>query len=503
MAKLIMEYLEDTARRYPEKIAYRDTKRSLTFSETRAEALHVAGALIGRDLFKKPVAVYLDKSVECLPAIFGVSYSGNFYTVLDTHMPKLRIQRILHTLEPAVILTDREHREAVESLWADAEILCYEDVQAMSCEETAVLHVMERVLPTDVLYVLFTSGSTGTPKGVVTPHKAVVDYIDAAADTYHFTAEDILGNEAPLYFVLSLFDTFMPIKTGCTTCLIPRMYFSFPALLMKYLEEQKTTFIYWVPSELVILANLKALKIADLSTIRMVMFGGEAMPIRQLKMWQEALPGVAFVNNYGSTETTEGAFYYTVDREFPENARLPLGRPVRNYDFLVLDARNRNVCGQGSGELCIRSNSLAYGYYRNQEQTDQVFTQNPLNPYYEEKIYHTGDLVQFNEFGELEFIGRKDFQIKYMGQRIELGEIEANVSAVDGIEENCCVYNELKKRILLFYTGKPDEASLMDALKKALPVYMLPGRCIHLDAMPHNLNGKIDRAELKTRSESL
>ncbi len=505
MAKLVMEYLEETVKKYPDKAAYVDKDRTLTFSETRQEAFHIAGELVRRQLFKKPVAVYLDKSVECIPAMLGAAYSGNFYTILDTQMPETRIRHILGVLEPAIILTDRAHKDAVLSFNGGVSVLVYEDMQEADYEEEEILAVMNKILPTDVLYVLFTSGSTGTAKGVVTPHRAVVDYVDAATDAFHFTDKDVMGNEAPLYFVMSLLDVYSTLRNGSTTCMIPRLYFSFPALLMRFLEEKKVTVLYWVPSELVVLANLKALKLSDLSKIRMVMFGGEIMPIKQLNMWREALPQATFINQYGPTETTDGGSYFFIDREFPENARLPIGHPFRNYDFIVLDENNRRITdGEGgTGELCVRSNSLTYGYYRNQELTDRVFTQNPLNSCYEEKIYHTGDLVQYNDRGELIFVGRKDFQIKHMGQRIELGDIEANVSAIKGVEENCCVYNEVKKRIILFYTGKAEEAFVNEELNKRLPAYMIPGRRVHLDSMPHNLNGKIDRAELKKRGAEL
>ncbi|MGI6055855.1 MAG: amino acid adenylation domain-containing protein [Bilifractor sp.] len=505
MAKLVMEYLEETVKKYPDKAAYIDKDRTLTFSETRQEALHIAGSLVRRQLFKMPVAVYLEKSVECIPAMLGIAYSGNFYTILDTQMPETRIRHILSVLEPAVILTDRTHKDAVDAISGDASVLIYEDAQESAFNEEEILSVMNRILPTDVLYVLFTSGSTGTAKGVVTPHRAVVDYVDAATDVFHFTDKDVMGNEAPLYFVMSLLDVYSTLRNGSTTCIIPRLYFSFPALLMRFLAEQKVTVLYWVPSELVVLANLKALKLSDLSSVRMVMFGGEIMPIKQLNMWREALPQAVFINQYGPTETTDGGSYFFIDREFPENAKLPIGKPFRNYDFMVLDENGRRVTRSedGAGELCVRSNSLTYGYYRNPELTDRVFTQNPLNSCYEEKIYHTGDLVQYNERGELIFIGRKDFQIKYMGQRIELGDIEANVSAVKGVEENCCVYNEVRKRIVLFYTGQAEESFLSEELKKMLPAYMIPGRRVRLDSMPHNLNGKIDRAELKKRAADL
>ena len=149
------------------------------------------------------------------------------------------------------------------------------------------------------------------------------------------------------------------------------------------------------------------------------------------------------------------------------------------------------------GELCVRGAFLAYGYYKNPEKTAEVFVQNPLNDAYPEIIYRTGDLVKYNEYGELIYICRKDFQIKHMGHRIELGEIETAVSSLPEIHANVCLYDDKKNRIVLFYTGNIEEKSLGEQLHKLLPEYMLPNKRCHLKIMPLNLNGKIDRQELK------
>ncbi len=500
MARVITDYLEQTAALYPDKPAYIDPDRTLTFARTRQEAMHVAQGLIGKGIFRRPAAVYLDKSVSCIAAMFGVAYSGNYYTVLDTSMPAQRIDRILSVLEPAVILTDEAHAEDAAAFAGSVEICTYEDLMQTVIDEARIRAVTKAILPTDILYVLFTSGSTGNPKGVITPHQAVTNYIDALEPAYHLTAEDSFVNQAPLYFVLSIVEIYSVICYGCTMHMVPKIYYSFPAMIMNYIAEHQISILYWVPSALTMIANTNAFEVADISgCVRLVAFGGEVMPIRQLRQWREALPDTVFINAYGPTETTDGCTYYVIDREFEDNERLPIGIPFANIGVLILDEENREVTEAGGiGELCVFGPSVTYGYYREPEKTAEVFVRNPLNPFYDQKIYHTGDLVQLNGRGEMEFVGRRDFQIKHMGHRIELGEIEANVSAIPGVEENACLYDNVKQRIVLYYTGAEDPKDLKKRLEGMVPEYMMPQKRIRLDVMPHNLHGKIDRAKLKT-----
>ena len=499
MERIVTDYLEKTAQQYGDKTAFVDPEETLTFREVRDEARSIGQSLISRGLFRKPVAVYVEKSAACILAMLGVAYSGNFYTVIDTHMPAARMQKIFSTLEPAVILCRREDVDEVREIWPDAEPVCLEEARKTAVNEDDLKHAAARLVSTDLLYVLFTSGSTGVPKGVVTAHGHVCAYLDAVTKAYDLGESERFLNQAPFYFVLSIVEIYTTIRNGSTLYIAPKEYFSFPLKLMQYIEEKQITILYWVPSALILLANLGALKAADISCVKKVIFGGEVMPIKQLRSWQEALPEAMFVNAYGPTETTDGTTYYIVDREFEETDTLPIGIPFENIGIVVLDEEDRAVEGEGMGELCAYGPSITYGYYKDPEKTAGVFTQNPANTAYGQTIYHTGDLVRYNAFGELEYAGRRDFQIKHHGQRIELGEIEACISSIEGVEENCCLYDSAKSRIVLFYTGQIGERELREKAEKLLPAYMLPNRRYRLEAMPHNLNGKIDRAGLREK----
>ena len=499
--RVITDYLEQAAEKFPDKIAYTDETRAVSFSEIRDEAYKVARGLIDRKWMRRPVAVWLDKSVSCIISMLGIAYSGNFYTVIDTTMPESRIQKIFSVLQPAAVLTGREYAERAEAISGSAEVLVYEDLQALTASPEMIRAATARLLSTDVLYVLFTSGSTGVPKGVVTSHRALTEYVEAVSDAYRLDENTIFGNQAPLYFVLSVVEVFTPLRNGSTMHIIPKSHFSFPAMLLKFIEEKKINTLYWVPSALVLLANLRAFHAADISCVKKIIFGGEVMPVKQLNMWRRAYPEITFINAYGPTETTDGTTYYVVDREFEDNETLPIGIPFANIGILILDEDGNQVTAGGMGELCVYGPSIAYGYYGDAERTAAVFTQNPLNRCYPEIIYHTGDLVRYNTHGELEFAGRKDLQIKHHGHRIELGEIEANAASIEEIRENCCLYDSARSRIVMYYTGEIEDSVLLERLKTMLPEYMLPNRRIRLTEMPHNLHGKIDRAELRRRLE--
>lgn len=221
------------------------------------------------------------------------------------------------------------------------------------------------------------------------------------------------------------------------------------------------------------------------------------MPNKQLNTWRKFLPDVTYANLYGPTEITDACTYYIVDREFPDDEPLPIGIPMANTDILVLNEKDELVTGDEVGELCVRGTSLSMGYYRNPEKTKEAFVQNPLNPFVPEIIYRTGDLVKYNEYGEIIYLSRKDFQIKHMGHRIELGEIETAVSSLEEISLCCCLYDEKHQRIELFIEAELDKAYINERLSRMIPEYMLPNKVITLEEMPINANGKIDRVKLK------
>jgi acyl-CoA synthetase (AMP-forming)/AMP-acid ligase II len=191
--------------------------------------------------------------------------------------------------------------------------------------------------------------------------------------------------------------------------------------------------------------------------------------------------------------------YYEVNRNFELDEMIPIGRPFRNTQILLLDENNKIPKQGEAGEICIRGTSLTLGYYKNFEKTNEVFVQNPLNDSYPELIYRTGDLGKYNDRGELMFVSRKDNQIKHMGHRIELGEIEIVANQIDAMKSACAIFDHEKKKIILYYVGDLSTAQVATYLKEKLPRYMIPNVIEVLDEMPLTSNGKINRVYLKEK----
>ncbi len=491
-------WLDESAEKWPDKAAFADEEKTVTFRELQSQAKALAAKMIEKGLFKKPVVVYMEKGVDVLVSFMGAAYSCNFYSPIDVDMPASRINKILEVLQPALVITTAALKETFEGYEYGGDFLLFEEAcHAGSCDEK-IETARRRGIDTDLLYVLFTSGSTGVPKGVTITHRSVIDYIDWVTETFNITESDRFGNQAPFYFDNSILDIYSTIKTGATTYIIPKNLFAQPVLLLEYLREKEINTIFWVPSALIVVAKLKAFRNVDISkSLKRVLFCGEVMPNKQLNVWRKFLPDVLYANLYGPTEITDACTYYIVDREFADDEPLPIGIPMANTDILVLNEKNEPVAGDEIGELCVRGTSLSMGYYNNPEKTREAFVQNPLNPFVPEVIYRTGDLVKYNEYGEIIYLSRKDFQIKHMGHRIELGEIETAVSSLEEISLCCCLYDEKKQKIVLFLEGELEKSYVNGRISNLVPEYMLPNKVISLEKMPINANGKIDRVKLK------
>ncbi len=494
----VLDYLEITAEKNPNKAAFVDERETYTYSQLKLFGQAI-GTVIGREaVFGKPIVVFLEKSVRTIASFMGILYSGNFYCPIDVDMPMERVKSILNVLESPYIITDEEHKDVISPFVTCERLLLFDEIIDEKVNEPLLANVREQVIDMDPMYVLFTSGSTGVPKGVVITHQSVIEYTEWVTKTFSITEMDSFGNQAPFYFDNSILDIYCGLKNGATVYIIPKICFGFPIKLLEYLNEKEITTIFFVPSALCTVAKLKALTKIELKTVKKVLFCGEVMPNKYLNIWRKYLPNALYANLYGPTEITDVCTYYIVDREFADDESLPIGKTCQNTGMVILNEKDERAELDEIGELCIRGRSLALGYYKNFEKSSEVFVQNPLNKEYRELIYRTGDLVKVNEFGEIIYMGRKDFQIKHMGHRIELGEIETAAANIVEIETCACIYDDIKSKIVFIYVGtQADTKDIKEELGKKIPEYMIPNVIIYLDMLPYNANGKIDRKKLK------
>lgn len=499
MIRNVLEYLENAVRQHPDKLACADEKTALTYMELETRA-----KIIGTHLAKKitpeaPVPVFMEKGTAALSLFMGAVYAGGFYTLLDPAHPAERIQNILDTLEAQVIIADEKSMKKVEKLGFTGTVLEASSLFEGEIDEILLEKIREGHLDIMPLYSIFTSGSTGVPKGVVVNHRSTIDFIECFTETFGITGEEIIGNQAPFDFDVSVKDIYSSLKTGATLQIIPKKMFSFPMELLDFLEDRRVTTLIWAVSALCIVTTLNGFSYKAPQSLKKIMFSGEVMPIKHLNKWRAQYPKAMFVNLYGPTEITCNCTYYIVDREFGLDEKLPMGKAFANEKVFLLDEDDRLVSPdmpEKLGEICVSGTAVTMGYYNNAERTNAAFVQNPLNKKYIEIIYRTGDLGQYTRAGELLFASRKDFQIKHMGHRIELGEIETFINAVEGIARVCCIFDQDENKIIAFYEGDVEKKLLIRELGKKLPKFMIPNVFEQVAAMPITQNGKIDRKQL-------
>ena len=494
----ILEYLEHTAARVPDKTAFANEQEGMTFRQVSEQARAVGSFLAGKGLYRQPVVVFMRKHPTTLTAFLGTIYGGCYYVPLDDEMPRHRVDLILKTLQPKALICDEVTQPMVAEFDFTGNAWRYDEIVTCPVDDRALAAIREKQIDTDPIYIVFTSGSTGVPKGVTACHRSVIDYIEQLCDVLKFDETSIFGNQTPLYFDAWLKEGMATLKYGATTYLIPKQLFMFPIRLVEFLNEKRINTVCWVVSALTMISSFKTFDKVKPEYLHTVAFASEVFPIKQFNLWRAALPNARFINLYGPTETTGICCYYEVDREFGLEETLPIGRPFRNTEILLLNEKDE-LCAPGEqGEICVRGTRLTLGYYNNPEVTAKAFVQNPLNSLYPELIYRTGDLGRWNSRGELEFAGRKDYQIKHMGHRIELGEIEVITNMHEGVKTACCIFDGEKKKIVLYYVGEATVAELTAYIKAKLPRYMVPNVTRQLAEMPYTPNGKIDRKGLQT-----
>ncbi|NMA37453.1 MAG: amino acid adenylation domain-containing protein [Papillibacter sp.] len=498
LQKNLLEYLEGSAALYPDKTAFTDEDTALSFSQL-LDRVKRTGTYLASLVphVNRPVAVMVDRNVGSLAAFMGVLYSGNFYVPLDNQMPVNRITSILKQLEPVALLFFEKDRRLIGQLELNCPAVCYDETLVNPINEAVLAQRRGRVLDIDPAYVIFTSGSTGEPKGIVISHRSVIDFIEWMAEACGFNHNDVMGNQAPFYFDLSVKDIYLTLKLGATTHILSKKLFMFPMLLMQYIEEKKVTALVWATSAFNLIANSGVLSKIAPSALKKVVLGGEALHAKQLNIWRAALPQVCYINLYGPTEVTVDCTYYIIDRPYSDGEVIPIGKACENKEVMLLDEDLKPVQPGEPGEICVRGIGLAKGYYGDFEKTARAFVQNPFNNKYSDLIYRTGDLGKYNPDGLIVFLSRKDGQIKHMGYRIELGEVEAAVLGLKEVKNTACFFDEANDRIVCAYEGEISSADIISGLRKSLPKYMFPNIFMKLESLPYNANGKIDRVRLK------
>ncbi|AYF77082.1 amino acid adenylation domain-containing protein [Nocardia yunnanensis] len=476
----------------PDVVAVVFEDEVLTYRQLSERANRLARRLIADGVGPESlVALAMRRSTELVVGMYAVVLAGAAYVPLDPDQPAERIGHILETARPALTLSTS--RDAFE---ADG-VLCVDELE-LSGFSAAPIADVERVRPLrpeHTAYVIFTSGSTGRPKGVAVSHAAIVNRLVWMQAEYGLTAEDAVLQKTPATFDVSVWEFFWPLQTGARLVVARPDGHRDPVYLAQVIAEQGITTAHFVPSMLS--AFVAALGDTSGWKLRQVFASGEALPVptaRQLR----ALTGARLHNLYGPTEAAVDVTYH--EATDADAVTMPIGRPVFNTRVYVLDSRLNPVPVGVAGELYLAGAQLARGYVARPDLTADRFVADPFGT--GERLYRTGDLVKWNAAGELEYLGRTDFQVKLRGLRIELGEIEAALLAQAGVTQSVVVVRadaHTGDQLVGYVVGETadlDPAVVKSVLAQVLPGYMVPSAIVVLAEFPLNASGKLDRKAL-------
>lgn len=488
--KCIHELFEEQVVRSPDAIAVADENERWTYAQLNREANRIGNFLRGFDIGpEKLVAICTERTPRMLACLLGILKAGGAYVPLDPTHPVERLKLILEDSGAAVLLTEKNFAATLPRTCAQTVNL---DSDSDKTQNVSDRDLQGEISSDNLCYVIYTSGSTGKPKGVEMPHRCVVNFLFALQHELRLTASDVVLGLTTLSFDISGLELFLPLIIGAQVYLTDSRNAADPEGLARIISKAGATLVQTVPTVWRALIDSGWNGSRNLKII----CGGEALP---RKLANDLVKRGEVWNAYGPTET---AIWSLLCKVNASDKPITIGKPIANTTVYVLDENRRELPVGEIGELCIGGAGVARGYRNRSELTVEKFIANPTNP--PERIYRTGDVARFLPDGELEFLGRADFQVKVRGHRIELGEIETALCAHPAIKEAVVVAakDQLEQAILAAYIkpvsleNVPRPDTLRQFLKERLPDYMLPSVIMTLEKFPTTANGKIDRKAL-------
>jgi amino acid adenylation domain-containing protein len=489
--------LEEQAGLNPDQVAVVCEDRQVDYRQLNARANQLARRLqsLGAGP-ESPVAICLPRGVEMVISALAVLKCGGCYVPIELSQPLERQSYILENARVGVIITDTESEERISSGWAQV-VRLDEEEDFISLQDDSNLDL--EVDGDNLAYIIYTSGSSGMPKGVMIPHRGLVNYLLWSRDAYR--AAEGTGSivHSPLGFDLTVTSLLTPLAAGQQVTLAADAE-SVEGLRKELARGADYTLVKLTPSHLEMLKWETQAETMQ-GKVRAMVIGGEELRGETVEQWREKAPGTRLINEYGPTETVVGCSIYEVGEGERIEGVAPIGRPIWNVRMYVLGRGQELMAAGATGEIYIGGEAVGRGYVGKADQTAERFLPDPYGGEAGARFYRTGDLGRFREDGNIEYLGRRDGQVKLRGYRIELGEIEEQMRKVPGVKEAvAAIKGEGAERRLVGYVVEAgpevSEKALKDQLSRVLPEYMTPSSYVKIEKIPVNGNGKVDRAAL-------
>ena len=484
---------EAQVRRTPTAIALQADDVSLDYATLNAQANRLAHHLIRQGVGPDcRVAVCMERGISLMVALLGVLKAGGAYVPLDPGSPEERLRFLLQDCTPAMVLV----HGATQGLFASLPCRVLDLDSSAWQTGPADDPVVQGLGPAQLAYVMYTSGSTGTPKGVMIEHRGLCNLMHWGSRICPPRPGDALLQRAPFTFDGSVWELFWPLTAGLRLVLARPDGHRDPAYMVQLIREQQVTIVKFVPA--LLHQFLEQPQAEHCSSLTDIFCGGGELTLALVQSVRQRLPKVRLHNVYGPTEATVDSTAWTLHAHQPLPAQAPpIGRPIVNTRVYVLDAYDRPVPVGVIGQLHIGGVGVARGYLGLPQLQAERFI---ASPFVEgDRLYRTGDLVRYRADGELDFIGRDDFQVKLRGLRVELGEIEASLAAHPAVGQAVVLMRE--ERLVAYFTCRDgQQAPVLEALRSHLlarmPEYMVPQAFVGLPELPLSRNGKVDRKAL-------
>lgn len=490
----IHKLFEKQAEKTPDNIALIYRNERIKYKELNEKANKLARILRRKGVRPDSiVGIMAERSTDMLIGILGILKSGGAYLPIGISYPRDRIRYMLEDSRAEILLMQRD--KGGSELF-DGEIISLEGIEEKT-EESSDLESVNT--PRDLAYIIYTSGSTGKPKGVMIEHRGVVNILTALERRYSLGGEDTFLFKTAYTFDASVIELFMWFISAGSLSIMEEGEEKEPFAIIKAIQSNKVTHIFFVPSMLtVFIETLSACGIKISESLKYIFLGGEAISAEVVKRFRKLSTTVRLENLYGPTETTVCSTVYSIEN-IENESRIPIGKVLDNTRGYILGSGDKLQPLGVAGELCISGCGLARGYLNQPELTREKFAENPYEP--GNRMYRTGDLARWLPDGNIDFLGRMDNQVKVRGYRLELGEIEGALLKHKAVREAVVLAKDSNngQKYLCAYVVSNERLTASELrlhLACELPDYMIPSYYVHLERLPLNSNGKVDRKAL-------